>query len=450
MADQETPIVFTGKVGEYFGIWIINLLLSIVTLGIYSAWAKVRRKKYFYHNTLIDGVGFDYHASPIAILKGRLIAFVLFVTYAVLEGSNPIIAGLLFLALIIALPWIITRALRFNARNSSHRGLRFDFDGQYGQAALVFLVFPLLIIVTLGLVLPFAMRQINKFMFDHHKFGASHFAMEAKIKDFYMVYLKLFGAILLLGVVLALSIRALMPSGDAHLSTAPSAPLQTATYQPKSVGGFMQVGLTEAPANVTQDAIDQALAAAETAEYADGEEYYDGEDYLKDLSPEERAQFEAEMEKLAKEFESDGDLYGGEPDLSHLGNIFSEFGSMIYGVIFLSVFIYAALLLSLTAYVKSRISNLVWNHTKLDHLSFHSNQRMRDLLWLYLSNMVVLIITLGLATPWAQIRMAKYRMEHLKILGENNWDTFVGEKKEKARALGEEVAEMFDVDLSFG
>ena len=79
MADQETPVVFTGKAGEYFGIWIVNLLLSIVTLGIYSAWAKVRRKKYFYNNTLIDGVGFDYHANPIAILKGRVIAFVLFV-----------------------------------------------------------------------------------------------------------------------------------------------------------------------------------------------------------------------------------------------------------------------------------------------------------------------------------------------------------------------------------
>jgi len=77
MSNRETPVVFTGRAGEYFGIWIVNLLLSIVTLGIYSAWAKVRRKKYFYNNTLIDNVGFDYHASPIAILKGRIIAVVL-------------------------------------------------------------------------------------------------------------------------------------------------------------------------------------------------------------------------------------------------------------------------------------------------------------------------------------------------------------------------------------
>lgn len=42
------PIEFTGTAGEYFGIWIVNILLTIVTVGFYSAWAKVRRKRYFY------------------------------------------------------------------------------------------------------------------------------------------------------------------------------------------------------------------------------------------------------------------------------------------------------------------------------------------------------------------------------------------------------------------
>ena len=82
MNDQKsTQIVFNGKAGEYFGIWIVNLLLTLITFGVYSPWAKVRRKKYFYNNTLIDNVGFDYHAKPIAILKGRAIAFVLFLGY---------------------------------------------------------------------------------------------------------------------------------------------------------------------------------------------------------------------------------------------------------------------------------------------------------------------------------------------------------------------------------
>ena len=53
--NTETPFQFTGTGGEYFKIWIVNILLSIVTLGIYSAWAKVRRKQYFYGNTRVAG-----------------------------------------------------------------------------------------------------------------------------------------------------------------------------------------------------------------------------------------------------------------------------------------------------------------------------------------------------------------------------------------------------------
>ncbi|MGU7802487.1 DUF898 family protein, partial [Escherichia coli] len=82
-ADHSAPQAFTfsGRGSEYFRIWIVNLLLSIVTLGIYSAWAKVRRLRYFYDNTSVAGASFDYHGNPVAILKGRILAVVLIVVY---------------------------------------------------------------------------------------------------------------------------------------------------------------------------------------------------------------------------------------------------------------------------------------------------------------------------------------------------------------------------------
>ena len=77
-AAQAMPFRFTGNGGEYFRIWIVNLFLSIITLGIYSAWAKVRRNRYFYGNTRLGNAGFDYLADPKAILRGRLIAVAVF------------------------------------------------------------------------------------------------------------------------------------------------------------------------------------------------------------------------------------------------------------------------------------------------------------------------------------------------------------------------------------
>jgi hypothetical protein len=82
---------FHGRAGEYFGIWIVNVLLTILTLGIYSAWAKVRRQRYFYGNTELAGSNFDYHARPVQILVGRIIVLVLLVAYNLAAGFIPVV-----------------------------------------------------------------------------------------------------------------------------------------------------------------------------------------------------------------------------------------------------------------------------------------------------------------------------------------------------------------------
>ena len=88
--------VFTGAAREFFGIWIVNLFLSIITLGIYSAWATVRKKRYMYGHTWLAGANFEYHGDPIAILKGRVIAFLAFAAYSATNYFMPKLAiGLL-------------------------------------------------------------------------------------------------------------------------------------------------------------------------------------------------------------------------------------------------------------------------------------------------------------------------------------------------------------------
>ena len=64
---------FSGTGGEYFRIWIVNIFLTLVTVGIYSAWAKVRTLRYFAASTSLDGASFAYLANPYSILKGRLL-----------------------------------------------------------------------------------------------------------------------------------------------------------------------------------------------------------------------------------------------------------------------------------------------------------------------------------------------------------------------------------------
>ncbi len=204
-AQQEHAFEFTGNGRDYFKIWIVNLLLSILTLGIYSAWAKVRRLQYFYRNTRLAGAVFEYHGTPIAILKGRLIAFVLLVAYTVAGNLNLLLAILAFVLLAAVMPWLIVRSLRFKLYNSSYRGLRFGFAGSDGAAYAVFLLLPVLSVLTLYLLAPFAHYKIKQYQHYNSRFGDTFFRFDATAGNFYGIYLKALGLLLLAGVFFGIS-----------------------------------------------------------------------------------------------------------------------------------------------------------------------------------------------------------------------------------------------------
>lgn len=101
---QRHAVLFHGRSGEYFSIWLVNALLTLVTLGIYSAWATVRRRRYFFGNTEIAGDRFDYHARPVDILKGRIIVFVGLVLFFILSSVLPAISLVFLLAFCALIP----------------------------------------------------------------------------------------------------------------------------------------------------------------------------------------------------------------------------------------------------------------------------------------------------------------------------------------------------------
>lgn len=182
------PVRFTGDAREYFGIFIVNLLLSIVTLGIYSAWAKVRNKKYFLGNTTIDGRPFDYHARGQDILVGRVVVVAAFVLYTWLSSISPAANGILTVLVLAVAPWLINRGLRFNAAMTSWSNVRFRFDGNYWPAFRVFLLYPFLAIFTLYLALPFVMRALIRYTVGRHRLGGHRFAFESGIGPFYAAF----------------------------------------------------------------------------------------------------------------------------------------------------------------------------------------------------------------------------------------------------------------------
>jgi uncharacterized membrane protein YjgN (DUF898 family) len=190
--------VFTGSASEYFRIWIVNVFLTIITAGIYAAWAKVRTRQYFYANTQLAGHSFEYLGQPLPILKGNLIVGALFLVYSLVTNFAPLWAGAAGLALAVAFPYLIFQSLRFLALNSAYRNIRFRFHGNLTDSYIHYMLLNLLSVPTLGLVLPYVVFRQRQWVFSNAAYGTLRSQFAGNSRDFY----RIFAAALGLGLIL--------------------------------------------------------------------------------------------------------------------------------------------------------------------------------------------------------------------------------------------------------
>ena len=223
------PFEFHGSGSAYFRIWIVNLALTVLTLGIFGAWAKVRTRRYFNGSTWVAGHSFDYHASGLKILIGRTIALGLMLAYSFSVHISPLLGIPWFLIGLYAYPWLVNSSIRFNARNTSYRNVRFNFTATDIEALMAFVVWPIVGMVTLGLLWPLAQRQRDYFYINNHTFGGRYFETSFPAWRIYAIFgiaIGLFGFFLAVGIGL---FAAAMWFAQQHgMVTTPASPTETA------------------------------------------------------------------------------------------------------------------------------------------------------------------------------------------------------------------------------
>lgn len=228
-AAHRLPIRFTGSGSEYFRIWIVNLLLTLVTLGLYYPWAKVRRLRYFHGNTLVGEHPLDFHGDPKKMLRGYLLVGAMAVLYSVAGSFSPL-AGLIAFVIVAALwPALLKSSMQFRLANTSWRGLRFRFKGTLRGAyaamlplfvpgllfvaAMVavpdqekppewFFVFFLAVVLGTVLLMPWLLWNLKKYQHDHYALAQWQTQLRATRGAFYGVFLKTLGVSLLAGAAL--------------------------------------------------------------------------------------------------------------------------------------------------------------------------------------------------------------------------------------------------------
>ncbi len=131
------PMEFTGSGGEYFRVWIVNVLLGIVTLGFYTPWARRRTAMYFYGHSMVANSPLEFTAQQRKMVVGFVLLVLLSIAYKVAaETGQDLAVALMLLGGATLAPYIWASAMRFRLGATRWRGLRLQFAASWKEVYL--------------------------------------------------------------------------------------------------------------------------------------------------------------------------------------------------------------------------------------------------------------------------------------------------------------------------
>jgi uncharacterized membrane protein YjgN (DUF898 family) len=383
---QTLDIRFTGSGSEYFRIWIVNLLLTLVTLTLYLPFARARRMAYFQNNTLVGGDPLGFHADPWKMFRGYLLVLVLGVSYSAVSNFMPSLSWVALLVFAALWPALWRASLQFRLRNTSWRGVRLAFVGDLKSAYLAMLPFFIpalafallmpdvgdpeavssevaqqvatvsgLVILGFMVLLPWLWARIKAYQHGGYAFAQERTEFTAGAKRFYGLSIKITGVSLLvlmgLGTLMGVLFGALVALGMV------------------SLGDF-------------------------------------------------------------------GNLGEGAGLLLMVGG----------GAVLAMVYVLWPLIVG--SYMTSRFQNLLWSNTRSPHIRFTSQLKLAPLMRVNIVNWVLIALTLGLYWPFAKVRSARIRLEAMSVQVDGDVDQWVSDSlQQPAGVIGDAAGDFFGIDM---
>src|SRR5882724_3796491 len=85
---------FHGDGTSLFLLILKNLFLTVITLGVYAAWARAERRKYMWSSTEISGQRLVFTGTGLELFKGYLKVLAVYLVFLVLPiAANFVIPG---------------------------------------------------------------------------------------------------------------------------------------------------------------------------------------------------------------------------------------------------------------------------------------------------------------------------------------------------------------------
>lgn len=94
-AGRILTLSFDADWRDYFRLWVVCQLLTLLTLGLYGPWARARRAAFLARHWHVDGRSFEVALEPRALLQGRLLLLLILASGLALSWIWPAMAPVL-------------------------------------------------------------------------------------------------------------------------------------------------------------------------------------------------------------------------------------------------------------------------------------------------------------------------------------------------------------------
>lgn len=468
---RKERFLFRGDATEYFGIWIVNSTLTWLTLGIYSPWAKVRTLQFFQGNTELAGGRFQFTANPLTILRSRIIAVALMALYIVVNNVDSALANIILACMVLAFlllaPILTILVMSFRLRYSEWRGISFRFNKDFAGAYRVYLLPNFFLgMVLLCLFLPFNSIEVENAL-GIERYKSQYFDDERPDEEV---------------------------SSEADGDTAPdSSPVDNEPKEDLDVDSISAGSVQEFAHDKTADNEDMSYnnehESAEEDDTLSGGEYTSDEDeYLEEEDEEDsyvnpylfipsgiflllflglmpyfdfiNTRFLSRNVRLGtasfRFTASPKDYYRfygawlfvtvlvvGLWVAEVVTDVLEDFG--LFGAMVVATAIYFP---GSLAYLKSRRYNVLLSRTIIDNKHrLSANTPFLGMLFLMLTNSLAVFFTFGLMKPWAKVRTVRFMLKYSSLEVNGSLDDFIAAQKAESSAIGEEIADVFELDL---
>lgn len=207
---RKLALAFHGHTSGYFRIWSVCQFLTIITLGLYGPWARVRKAEYLAKQWALDGHRFSIQLDAPALFRGRLFVFGSLSFITVMSWYQPFLVPIFTLITFAGLPWLLTNSFAFRWQTITFRNQRFGFQTNpttlmrpiyrlmiavalsvtpgavwysiFGPTTWVVAISPLLILPTLYFW-PKATAAFTHHRFANARWGSTPFDLDASVQD---------------------------------------------------------------------------------------------------------------------------------------------------------------------------------------------------------------------------------------------------------------------------